>query len=82
MGDKMKLIIKRDQKEQKGIFGGYKGMTFLLSSRVELTPDEQALIAKYKAEDHTLTYTTSSNRRADTQGYGQLLDAGCNRRDG
>jgi hypothetical protein len=54
----MKLIIKRDQKAQTGIFGGHKGMIFLLSCRVELTPEEQALIAKYKAGDHTLTFTT------------------------
>ncbi len=55
----MKLIIKRDQQAQKGIFGGYKGMTFLLSYRVELTPEEKALVEKYKVEDYTLTYTTS-----------------------
>jgi len=54
----MKLIIKRDQKVQKGIFGGHKGMTFLLSYRVELSPEEEALIEKYKVEDYTLTYTT------------------------
>ena len=52
----MKLYIKRDQKVQTGIFGGHKGMTFLLSCRVELTPDEQALVTKYKAEMHVLTY--------------------------
>jgi len=56
----MKLIIKRDQKKDKGFFGGDKGMKFILSYRVELTPDEQELIAKYKAKHHTLTYTTSS----------------------
>ena len=55
----MKLIIKRDQQAQKGIFGGHKGMRFLLSCRVELAPEEKALIEKYKAEDYTLTYTTS-----------------------
>jgi len=41
------------------VFGGHKGMTFLLSYRVELTSEEKALIAKYKAEHHALTYTTS-----------------------
>jgi len=52
----MKLTIKREQKEQKGMFGGHKGMTFLLSCRVELTPEERELIAKYKAEEQPLTY--------------------------
>jgi hypothetical protein len=52
----MKLYIKRNQKAQTGIFGGHKGMTFLLSCRVELTPEEQALVTKYKAETQPLTY--------------------------
>ena len=55
----MKLIIKRDQQAQKGIFGGQKGMTFLLSYRVELSPEEEALVEKYKVEDYVLTYTTN-----------------------
>ena len=55
----MKLIIKRNQQAQKGMFGGHKGMTFLLSYRVELSPEEEALVEKYKVEDYILTYTTS-----------------------
>ncbi len=31
-------------------------MLFLLACRLELTPDEEALIAKYKAADQPLTY--------------------------
>lgn len=54
----MKLIIKRDQKVDTGIFGGHKGMTFLLSCRVELTPEEETLVKKYKAEYHPLTFIT------------------------
>ncbi|MBA4349321.1 MAG: hypothetical protein C0415_04960 [Thermodesulfovibrio sp.] len=54
----MKLIIKRDQKAQTGLLGGHKGMTFLLSCRVELTTEEKDLVTKYKAEYHPLTFTT------------------------
>ncbi len=54
----MKLIIKRDQKAQTGLFGGHKGMVFILSCRVELTPEEKDLVSKYKAEDEPLTFTT------------------------
>jgi len=54
----MKLIIKRDQKAQTGIFGGHNGMTFLLTCRVELMPEEQALVTKYKVELHPLTFVT------------------------
>lgn len=52
----MRLLVNRNQKEQKGIFGGHKGMSFSLSCRVELTPEENALIARYRAEEQPLTY--------------------------
>jgi len=55
----MNLIIKRDQKAQKGVFGGHKGMSFLLTCRVELSEEEQDLLAKYKAEEYPLTYRTT-----------------------
>lgn len=57
----MKLIIKRDQADVKGVFGGHKGMKFLLSYRIELTQEEQELITRYKAEHHPLTYRTDAN---------------------
>jgi hypothetical protein len=55
-GMKMKLIIRRDQAAKTGIFGGHKGMRFSLSCRVELSPEEQALIEKYKVHEHVLTW--------------------------
>lgn len=45
----MKLVIKRDQ--DKGFFGG---MSFVLSMRVQLTPEEQGLIQKYKVQKEVL----------------------------
>jgi len=45
----MKLYIKRNQ--ASGMLGGIK---FELSGRVELTPEEAALIKKYKVEKQTL----------------------------
>jgi hypothetical protein len=47
----MKLIIKRDQ--DKAFLGGMK---FILSCRVELSPNEQELIQKYKVHNQPLTY--------------------------
>jgi hypothetical protein len=58
--DEMKLVIRRDQKPQTGILGGHKGMVFLLSCRVVLTQEEQALVKKYKAESHPLTFVTDN----------------------
>lgn len=40
----MKLIIKRDQ--DRGFLGG---INFILEARVELTPEEEELVKKYKA---------------------------------
>lgn len=57
----MRLIIKRNQQAEKGIFGGNKGMKFLLSYRVELSPEEKALVEKYKVENYVLTYTTGKD---------------------
>jgi hypothetical protein len=52
----MKLFIKRDQKAQTGLLGGHQGMIFQLSYRLELTPEEKALVSKYKAESYPLTF--------------------------
>ncbi|HOZ01851.1 MAG TPA: hypothetical protein PLG20_08535 [Candidatus Syntrophosphaera sp.] len=59
----MKLRISRDQAAKTGIFGGHKGMRFSLSCRVEISPDEQALIEKYKVYDHALTWRETSSGR-------------------
>jgi hypothetical protein len=55
----MKLVIKRSQQDVKGMLGGHKGVSFTLSYRLVLTPEEEALVAKYKLEGHPLTWTTS-----------------------
>jgi hypothetical protein len=54
----MKLIISRNQQENKGVFGGHKGMSFILRCRIELTAEEGSLIQKYKAENYPLTFIT------------------------
>lgn len=69
----MKLIIKRDQKAQTGLFGGHKGMSFLLSSRMELTQEERDLVAKYKLENHPLTYTTHNGTEIPKETVSILL---------
>jgi hypothetical protein len=69
----MKLIIKRDQRAQTGMFGGHKGMSFLLSSRIELAQEEKALIAKYKLENHPLTYTTHEGTKIPKDTVSSLM---------
>jgi hypothetical protein len=47
----MKLEIWRDQSDVKGLFGGHKGVSFKLVTRVQLSPAETELITKYKVGD-------------------------------
>jgi hypothetical protein len=69
----MKLIVRRDQKDHKGIFGGHKGMLFNLSCRVQLTPEEQQLISKYKVEEYPLTYRTVGDTQIPGLKIGDLV---------
>jgi len=44
----MKLIIRRDQEQKKGILGGNKGVEFSLYCKVDLTAEQKALVSKYQ----------------------------------
>lgn len=55
----VKLMLKREQKAQTGLFGGHKGMSFILTARLELTSAEQALVKTYKMEGHEITVRSS-----------------------
>ena len=59
----MKLKIKRDQAEKKGLFGGHKGMKFSLYCQVEISPEEQELINRYKVNDYVLAWKTVNNEK-------------------
>lgn len=50
----MKLKLRRDQQEKKGLFGGSKGFDFRLTFQVELSPEERELIKRYKIGDYLL----------------------------
>lgn len=51
----MKLSIKRNQTDVKGLFGGHKGVRFSLYARANITSEERALIDRYKVSDYILT---------------------------
>jgi hypothetical protein len=61
----MKLTIRRNQADVKGLFGGHKGVQFSLYGRVEVTDSEKALIARYKVGDYVLASYEQSVRGAD-----------------
>lgn len=59
----MKLEIWRDQSDVKGLFGGHKGVSFKLITRVQVSQEETALIAKYKiGDDIVATYQVPGHR--------------------
>lgn len=47
----MKLILRRRHRDKKGILGVGRGIMFILYAKVELTPEEQVLVDRYKAQD-------------------------------
>ena len=51
----MELVIKRTQADVKGVFGGHKGVAFNLHYRLVLTPDEAALVQRYRLDTHILS---------------------------
>jgi len=50
----MKLIIRRNQADVKGLFGGHKGVRFTLYAQVQISDEEKALINRYKVGDYIL----------------------------
>jgi hypothetical protein len=54
----MRLTIRRNQADQKGFFGGHKGVNFSLYSKADLTMEERALIERYKVGDYVLAEYT------------------------
>ena len=65
----MKLIIKRDQ--DKAFMGGMK---FLISFKVELTPEESELIKRYKAHKEHLTYIERDGVEIPSLRIGDLIN--------
>lgn len=53
----MQLVIRRTQADAKGVFGGHKGVNFNLFYRLVLTPEEMAVVQRYKLDMHVLSRT-------------------------
>ena len=73
----MKLYIKREQFADTGLFGGHKGMKFQLFYRLEVTPEEKALVSKYKFEAYPLTQIRDNEGKQITEiTVGSLMNGG------
>jgi hypothetical protein len=72
----MKLIINRDQADVKGLLGGHKGVNFSLRYRLELTPDEVALVDRYKLHDYPITFKHIQGTRVPDDTIGSMVQGG------
>ncbi|MBI4800410.1 MAG: hypothetical protein HY794_17100 [Desulfarculus sp.] len=72
----MKLIIERNQREKKGLLGGYKGVAFSLACKLELSPEEKDLVDRYIVGNYTLTYRTLSDGTQEAENTLNGLMAG------
>jgi hypothetical protein len=59
----MRLIINRRQEDVKGMLGGHKGVSFTLAYRLDLTPEEKELVARYKLGEYPVTWRTVQGTR-------------------
>jgi hypothetical protein len=50
----MKLTIRRDQADVRGLLGGHKGVKFKLSAKVDISGEERGLIDRYKVGEYVL----------------------------
>ena len=48
MRSTVQLVVKRNQEDRVGVFGGHKGVDFSLSFQLILTPEELDLVHRYK----------------------------------
>lgn len=62
----MQLVIRRTQADQKGVFGGHKGVNFNLFYRLNLSPEEAAVVQRYRLDLHVLS--RSGNGMQETVG--------------
>lgn len=61
----MKLTIRRNQADVKGVFGGHKGVSFSLFGQCMVSEPEKALIAKYKVGEYVLAKYEVDTRRSE-----------------
>jgi hypothetical protein len=69
----VKLVIRRDQADIKGTFGGHKGVRFSLFYRLELTEYELGLVNRYKLEAYVLTYRNFQGTQVAGNTVGQVI---------
>jgi hypothetical protein len=53
----VQLVVKRTQADVKGMFGANKGVQFNLYYRLVLTPEESAIVQRYKLDTYVLSKT-------------------------
>lgn len=59
----MRLVIRRNQADVKGLFGGHKGVSFSLFGKCAVSDSERALIDRYKVGEYILASYTAGGQR-------------------
>ena len=71
----MQLIMKKNQKDIKGMLGGQKAVTFIIEARVKLEDDESALCKKYFPQNEVISTWVRPSDQAKTEvTIGKLLN--------
>jgi hypothetical protein len=69
----VRLIISRRQQDVKGMLGGHKGVSFTLTYRLELTPEESQLVERYKLSDYPVTWKSVQGTRMPDDTIANML---------
>jgi hypothetical protein len=66
----MQVVIRRNQADMKTFFGGHKGVAFSLYAKANVTPDERALIDRYKVGSQVVAgYRGEYNGKEQVMAY-------------
>jgi hypothetical protein len=71
---KMRLHIRRDQQEVKGMLGGSRRMSFTLRYKMELTEEESEVVRRYRLEYYPLTWRTIQGTRTADDTIGNMVE--------
>jgi hypothetical protein len=77
----MKLRLMRTQQDQKGLFGGHKGVNFSLNYKLDVSPEERQLIEHYKVTSFVVHKyqagrTSDGEPRTENISVRSLVDGG------
>jgi len=71
----MKLRLTRSQQDQKGLFGGHKGVNFSLNYKLDVSAEEKQLVDHYKVAGFVV-HRYEAGRSSDGEPWIQSIHVG------